>query len=73
MNHIAVGTPQYANDNKNCIGCIYHTPRSLGGQGLICNGESMRKFGRCPEWVINEWVKAHTKLDMAELVESMKL
>lgn len=43
-----------SNQNRECIGCPYNTPKTQGGYGKTCNGYTMEKFGRCPEWKINE-------------------
>ncbi|GAI13922.1 unnamed protein product [marine sediment metagenome] len=43
-----------ANNNRECIGCPYNTPKTQGGYGKTCNGYTMEEEGRCPEWRINE-------------------
>jgi len=43
-----------ANNNRECIGCPENTPKTKGGFGKTCNGYTMEKFGRCPEWKIHE-------------------
>lgn len=43
-----------SNQNRECIGCPYNTPKTQGGYGKTCNGYTMEEFGRCPEWRINE-------------------
>lgn len=43
-----------SNQNPECIGCPYNTPKTQGGYGKTCNGYTMEEFGRCPEWRINE-------------------
>jgi len=43
-----------ANKNEYCKGCLYNIPKTKGGYGRICNGLTMKKYNRCPEWRIEE-------------------
>ena len=45
--------------DSRCTGCKYNVPKKLGGRGIICNGITMSTHGRCPEWVINDYLKTH--------------
>jgi len=37
-----------------CKKCPYNIPKARGGYGHLCNGYTMKKWRRCPQWVINE-------------------
>lgn len=58
-----------------CNGCRYNTPKAKGGDGRICNGYTMNDHNRCPEWVINEYIKDKQPktLAMDELVTSNRV
>jgi len=43
-----------ANKVEYCKGCAYNTPKTKGGYGRLCNGSTIIKHNRCPEWRINE-------------------
>jgi hypothetical protein len=43
--------------DARCSGCKYNTPKSRGGVGRVCNGFTMSEYDRCPEWVVNEYLK----------------
>lgn len=43
-----------ANENPECRSCPYNTFKSKGGYGKICNGYTMAKEKRCPEWRMSE-------------------
>lgn len=34
--------------DPRCLGCKWHMPQYLGGQGMLCYSED----GKCPGWVI---------------------
>jgi hypothetical protein len=46
-----------ANKEKCCMGCPYNTTKMQGGRGKLCNGYTMKEYGRCPEWRISEMLK----------------
>ena len=57
-----------ANKVKECNGktnaelpCAYNTTKKAGGFGKICNGSTMKSFGRCPEWRISEAIRNGVK------------
>jgi len=58
-----------------CVGCKYNTYKTQGGQGKICNGETMAKKLRCPEWAINEFTHNNPTKDfsMHNVIEYMKV
>lgn len=39
-----------------CIGCRYHIPKELDGEGILC----LQKDGKCPDWVI-QWALNYRK------------
>lgn len=41
----------------NCVGCRWRVPKSLGGEGIVCNGSTMKEHGRCPEWAISWFLR----------------
>ena len=45
------------NKDPRCQRCRYNTPKTKGGKGRLCNGLTMTKYSRCPEWVINEYLR----------------
>lgn len=61
--------------DARCSGCRYNTPKTRGGSGKICNGYTMADHSRCPEWVINEYLKDVNPrtLVMSELVQHNKV
>ena len=52
-----------ANKNVECKQCSYNIPKTKGGEGRICNGNTMKLHNRCPEWRINEARKSGLTLD----------
>ena len=64
--------------DKRCIGCQWHTPQKMGGQGIICTQHD----GKCPEWAV-QWALRYSKNGYGKsiksftsdekLVESMRL
>ena len=54
------------NKCKNCTGCLYNTPKTKGGYGRVCDGLTMIKYGRCPEWRINEMIKKYGQWDVRD-------
>jgi hypothetical protein len=64
------------NKNNQCSECKYNTFKSKGGKGKICNGVTMEKYQRCPEWAINEYNssgKALKSFRMSDVVEYMRI
>jgi len=63
------------NNDLRCKGCRYNTFKTKGGNGKICNGITMTKHDRCPEWVINEYLSSSTKVwfSMNDVVLSNKV
>ncbi len=43
-----------ANKEVRCKECKYNVPKTQGGEGRICNGITMTRHNRCPEWRISE-------------------
>jgi len=39
--------------DSRCTGCRWNVPKKFGGEGLQCDGGTMRAHNCCPEWVIN--------------------
>lgn len=60
-----------------CIGCRWTTPKNLGGDGILCDQSSMKKFHQCPGWVVSWYGTSHrphkTGFTMMEVVEGNKL
>ena len=50
-----------SNTNRRCKECPYNKPKKAGGFGRICNGLTMAKYGRCPEWRISEIIRLTDK------------
>lgn len=48
------GGEHMANTQEYCKGCLYNIFKTKGGYGKICNGLTIKKYNRCPEWRINE-------------------
>ena len=43
-----------ANTNLSCKHCVYNITKTKGGFGKLCNGYTVKQYGRCPEWRITE-------------------
>lgn len=63
------------NKDRRCLNCKYNTPKAKGGEGRICNGFTMEKHNRCPEWVISEFnnPSGAKYYPMSEIVEGLKV
>ena len=51
------GGTKMGNENPECQKCPYNIFKSQGGYGKLCDGNTMAKKKRCPEWRINEMRK----------------
>jgi hypothetical protein len=62
--------------NRNrCSECKYNTPKTKGGSGRNCNGITMEKYQRCPEWAINAYLASKTVVifTMHDVIQSMRV